>query len=289
MAGYGPGCGDDRDFDRVRLHREPADLLHPPAPRPGANPDMQSSPSGDDRRHPAGGRPVPVRQRPDRDTTVGRPGPDLDRPRRAAARRVRVSRRSPLERSSSFELTYENSLHLGANNGRLRDAGPGRHPDRHRQRVGGPNVLDAAEPNSPIEDPSIHGSGRSDSIILPGQSRRLLEPSSSAVRRPELDLHRRDGRRLHQLPGRPRLVLPAECPGGQPDQRRPDRTCPSTPISSCTGRRASRRRPPSSRRRPASCPASSSRIRGWASARRPIRSRPRPSATSSSTRATSRR
>jgi uncharacterized protein YjbI with pentapeptide repeats len=67
---------------------------------------------------------------------------------------------------NSFELTYENSLHLGANDvdfemhaldGTLISTAGG----------GGPNVLDAAEPNSPIEDPTIQDSGRSVKIAFP--------------------------------------------------------------------------------------------------------------------------
>ncbi|HLY15207.1 MAG TPA: PxKF domain-containing protein [Candidatus Limnocylindrales bacterium] len=66
----------------------------------------------------------------------------------------------------SFELTYENSLHLGANDvdfemraldGTLISTASG----------GGPAVQDAAEPNSPIEDPTIEDSGRSDQIAFP--------------------------------------------------------------------------------------------------------------------------
>ncbi|MGH2464097.1 MAG: hypothetical protein ACRDGI_01405, partial [Candidatus Limnocylindrales bacterium] len=66
----------------------------------------------------------------------------------------------------SFQLTYENSLQLGANgvdfemlalDGTLIATDGG----------GGPNVQDAAEPNSPIEDPTIFDSGRSDKIFFP--------------------------------------------------------------------------------------------------------------------------
>jgi uncharacterized protein YjbI with pentapeptide repeats len=77
----------------------------------------------------------------------------------------------------SFELTYENSLHLGANNvdfdmraldGTLVSTSSG----------GGPDVLDAAEPNSPIEDPSIQNSGRSVKIAFP------IDPSGCSSQSP---------------------------------------------------------------------------------------------------------
>ena len=57
------------------------------------------------------------------------------------------------------------------------------------------------------------------------QSERVLR-ELELVHRHGSDVHRRDDPGLHQLPGRPRLVLPAERHGGQPDQRRPDEPAP---------------------------------------------------------------
>ncbi len=67
---------------------------------------------------------------------------------------------------TSFEFTYENSLTLGANTVHfdMRTLGG---TLIGSQDVSSPAVQDAAEPNSPIEDPTIYDSGRDDRILFP--------------------------------------------------------------------------------------------------------------------------